>query len=101
MIANSAASVVMASFVLLGVFVFGFIVEFSRSVIVADWLLAAGGVAAVRLSIRVIGDSHTGRRAPGAGKRVLVAGAGAAGAMARPRNATQSGARHRPDRLPG
>ena len=82
MIANSAASVAMAVFVSLGIFVFGFIFEFSRSVLFVDWVLAAGGVAAVRLSIRVIGESsQTGRRAPGQGKRVLIAGAGAAGAM--------------------
>jgi FlaA1/EpsC-like NDP-sugar epimerase len=81
MIANSAASVVMAAFVSLGIFAFDFIIEFSRSVLIVDWILAAGGVAAVRLSIRVIGESHVGRTAPGAGKRVLIAGAGAAGAM--------------------
>ena len=81
MIANSAASVAMAAFVSLAIFAFGFMVEFSRSVLVADWILAACGVAAVRLSIRAIGESHTGRRAPGDGKRVLIAGAGAAGAM--------------------
>ena len=81
MIANSAASVAMAAFVSLAIFAFGFMVEFSRSVLVVDWILAACGVAAVRLSIRVIGESHIGRRAPGEGKRVLIAGAGAAGAM--------------------
>ena len=41
MIANSAASVAMAVFVSLSIFAFGFMVEFSRSVLVVDWILAA------------------------------------------------------------
>ena len=81
MMANLAASVATAAFVSAGIFVFGFIVEFSRSVFVADWVLSAAGVAAVRLSIRVIGDSQAVRGTVAAGKRVLIAGAGAAGAM--------------------
>jgi FlaA1/EpsC-like NDP-sugar epimerase len=81
MIANSAASVVMAVFVSLSLFVFDFLSEFSRSVLFVDWLLAATGVAAVRLSIRVIGEARPGPRASEGLKRVLIAGAGAAGAM--------------------
>ena len=65
MIANAAASVAMAAFVSLAIFVFGFMVEFSRSVLVADWILAAASVAAVRLSIRVIGESRNSQRTGG------------------------------------
>lgn len=81
MVANVAASVVMGVFISAAIFAFGWISEFSRSVFVADWILSTGGVAAIRLSIRVVGESHTGHRPPEAVKRVLIAGAGAAGAM--------------------
>jgi FlaA1/EpsC-like NDP-sugar epimerase len=81
MIANTAASVAMGVFVSAGIFLFDFIFEFSRSVFVADWILSAVAVAAVRLSIRVMGESLASRPAPEAGKRILIAGAGAAGAM--------------------
>jgi FlaA1/EpsC-like NDP-sugar epimerase len=81
-LATSVASVAMAVYVSAGMFLAGFISEFSRSVLLADWVLSVCGVAAVRLSIRVIDDSRArGRRSTEPGKRVLVAGAGAAGAM--------------------
>jgi FlaA1/EpsC-like NDP-sugar epimerase len=80
-IANSAASVAMAVFVSGALFI-GRIHEFSRSVIFADWLLALFATGAVRLSIRVIGESHTKRGRPAReGARVLVVGAGDAGAI--------------------
>ena len=79
-IADSAASVAMAGFVS-GAIVFGRIHEFSRSVIFADWLLALCATGAVRLSIRVIGESHTKGRRAKQGARVLVVGAGDAGAI--------------------
>ena len=77
-IANSAASVAMAIFVSLGIYR-GFIYEFSRSVLIADWVLALCLTAAVRLSIRVVGESQSRRRGSSDGKRVLIVGAGDAG----------------------
>lgn len=78
-LADSVASVGMAIFVSVGVYR-GFIYEFSRSVLIADWLLALMLVAAIRLSVRVIGESQSRVRSPeDGGKLVLVVGAGDAG----------------------
>ena len=82
-IANSAASVATAVFILSSLF-FGWMTEFSRTIIVADWVLALGGTGAVRLSVRLIGESRSQRKARRSGdsdKRVLVVGAGDAGAI--------------------
>jgi FlaA1/EpsC-like NDP-sugar epimerase len=81
MIANAVASIAMAAYVSAGIFAFHFINEFSRSVFVADWILSAGLVAAVRLSIRVIGESVATHGSVEISRRVLIAGAGDAGAM--------------------
>ena len=82
MIAGSAASVVMAAFVSAGIFLFGFIQEFSRSVLFADWVLSVCAAAAIRLGVRVLGESHSrGQNTADRTKRVLIAGAGDAGAM--------------------
>jgi FlaA1/EpsC-like NDP-sugar epimerase len=81
-IAASAASVVMALFVSAGLFLFGFILEFSRAVLVADWVFSLGAVAAIRLGVRVLGESYArSRRASDRNKRVLIAGAGDAGTI--------------------
>src|SRR5258706_277600 len=81
-IADSAASVGMAVFVSVAIYK-GFIYEFSRSVLIADWLLALGLTATIRLSIRVIGESQNrARRAGDEGKRVLIVCAGDAGMVA-------------------
>jgi FlaA1/EpsC-like NDP-sugar epimerase len=78
-LADSVASVGMAIFVSVGVYQ-GFIYEFSRSVLIADWLLALVLAAAIRLSIRMVGESQNrARRADDGSKRVLVVGAGDAG----------------------
>jgi len=81
--ATSAASVALAIAVVLGL-VTGRIAEFSRSVLLIDWvftLLATGGF---RMSIRIIHDARSAGRQPapagGALRRVLVVGAGNAGA---------------------
>jgi FlaA1/EpsC-like NDP-sugar epimerase len=82
LIAGSVASVAMAAYVSAGIFLFGFISEFSRSVLVADGILSLGAVAGVRLFIRVAGDTQArGRRSTEPHKRVLIVGAGAAGAL--------------------
>jgi len=78
-IADSAASVAMAVFVSLAIYR-GFVYEFSRAVVIADWLLALALTAAIRLSIRLIGESRNrASHAADKGKRVLVVGAGDAG----------------------
>ena len=82
MIAGSAASAAMAAYVSAGIFIFGFIYEFSRSVFVADWVFSLCLLGAVRLSVRVIAESQSrGRRSDGPVRRVLIAGAGDAGAI--------------------
>jgi FlaA1/EpsC-like NDP-sugar epimerase len=80
-LANSAGSVAMAGVVWAGLYL-GAIREFSRSVVAADWLLALVATGAVRLSIRVVGESQSRGRRPGEyGKRVVIVGAGDAGAI--------------------
>ena len=82
-LANSAASVASALFVLSSLF-WGSMTEFSRTILFADWLLALCATGAVRLSVRVIGESQSQRKARRSGKdskRVLVVGAGDAGAI--------------------
>src|SRR5262245_55933114 len=81
--ATSAASVALAVLVVVGL-VSGRVAEFSRSVLLIDWvftLLATGGF---RMSIRIIHDARSAGRVPApAGatvRRVLVVGAGNAGA---------------------
>jgi FlaA1/EpsC-like NDP-sugar epimerase len=79
--ANSVASVIVAGFVALGIYR-GFIDEFSRSVLFVDWLLCIALTAALRLSIRVAGESQ--RRSLDdviSRKRVLIIGAGDAGIL--------------------
>ena len=81
-ITATAASVVMALFVSASIFLFGLFVEFSRAVLVADWLFSLGATAAIRLGVRVLGESHARfRRASDRNKRVLIAGAGDAGTI--------------------
>jgi FlaA1/EpsC-like NDP-sugar epimerase len=80
-LANSVASVVMAILVV-GSIYRSQILEFSRSVLVADWLFCICATAAVRLSVRAISESRNRRRRTGdQQKRVLVVGAGDAGAI--------------------
>jgi FlaA1/EpsC-like NDP-sugar epimerase len=64
--------------------------EFSRAVLVIDWMLTLLGIAGIRVSIRVVGESRGRARGQARsavasisepGKRVLVIGAGEAGAM--------------------
>ena len=80
LIADSSASVAMAVFVFAEIYYLRFI-EFSRSVLAADWLFALCATGAIRLAVRVLGEAHGRRRGALAGKRVLVVGAGDAGAI--------------------
>jgi FlaA1/EpsC-like NDP-sugar epimerase len=85
-LADSFASVAMAAFVSVGIFR-GFIYEFSRSVLIVDWILCLALTAAIRLCIRVVGESQ--KRSGDGGhsrggdseKRVLIVGAGDAGML--------------------
>lgn len=78
-----------ASFIAMGTFVVFWMIEhpeleFSRSVLLLDGLLTALAVSGVRMSVRVISESRLRVREPEttiAAKRVLVAGAGHAGAL--------------------
>jgi FlaA1/EpsC-like NDP-sugar epimerase len=58
------------------------IVEFSRSVMLIDWLLTLVAIGGVRFAIRLLNDRHVVRIGAHAGPRrnLLVVGAGAAGA---------------------
>ncbi len=79
-LANSAGCVAMAGVVWAGLYV-GAIREFSRSVVAADWLLALVATGAIRLSIRVVGESQGRGRREQYDKRVVIVGAGDAGAI--------------------
>ena len=80
--AASLASVLLA--VLMGLAVaFGLVYEFSRAVLLIDWLVTLVTVAGIRAGVRVAGESRR-RRGPErreAHRRVLVVGAGEAGAL--------------------
>src|SRR5690606_27621048 len=83
LVAVSAASVAVTAGVVLAT-VTGFIHEFSRAVLINDWLLTLCCIGAVRMAVRVAHDS-TLRPPLGAAaqpaRRVLVVGAGDAGTM--------------------
>jgi FlaA1/EpsC-like NDP-sugar epimerase len=82
-LAVSASSVVMAVYIGVGR-AFDLVGDFSRPVLLIDWLLALTLVGGLRMSVRVIGEAHqkTKRGASGnGGKRVLVVGAGEAGTL--------------------
>jgi FlaA1/EpsC-like NDP-sugar epimerase len=82
-LAVSASSMAMAVLVVLGSAA-NLVHNFSREVILIDWLLTLATVGGLRMSVRVVGDAKdrahkgNGNAAP---KRVLVAGAGEAGAL--------------------
>jgi FlaA1/EpsC-like NDP-sugar epimerase len=83
LVAVSAASVGLAVGVTVGLFLSA-IPFFPRSILAIDWLLTAACISGVRMSIRIIGEQysrpaeHDGESAI---KRILVAGAGDAGAL--------------------
>jgi len=81
--AVSAASAILALLVALGVMA-GVVPFFPRSILAIDWLLTLACVAGIRLSQRVVAEGwRPGPRAEAApaARRVLIAGAGDAGAL--------------------
>ena len=83
LVAVSGASVAMSALVAAGM-VSGQLVEFSRSVLVIDWLLTLIGTGGVRMAVRFAAENRyrVESRSPGAVvKRALVVGAGDAGTM--------------------
>lgn len=82
LMATIGASLVMGFAVVAGLST-GTLAEFSRSVVVIDWLLTTAFVVGVRVSARLLHESTTkqGHRAAGPVKRVLIAGAGDAGVI--------------------
>lgn len=80
-VANLFASVATSAFVGIDIYR-GAIYEFSRSVLFVDGLLSLALTAAIRLSIRVLGDaSRQSTERPQSRRRVLVIGAGDAGVL--------------------
>src|SRR5262245_28753794 len=71
--ASAATSILVALWIYRGM-THGAIYEFSRSVLVLDWLLCLALTCAVRLAIRVISESPRGRDPAPARKRVLIIG---------------------------
>ena len=76
----SVSSLVLALAVGIGVFT-GAIEQFSRAVLVNDWLLTFLAVAGMRLSVRLLAEATRRRNAGPTERRVLVAGAGEAGVL--------------------
>jgi len=82
-LAASACSMVVATMIGIGTFA-GVIHDFSRSVVLIDWVLSLLLLGGVRISVRLIGEQRDkARRASGARtvRRVIVAGAGEAGTL--------------------
>ncbi len=83
--ATSAASVAMTLVVALGLLTHQ-LPEFSRSVLIIDWILTLLMAGGLRMSIRIIFDAHTANRGGGSAskrpaRRILLIGAGQAGAI--------------------
>jgi len=81
-LAVTASAVAMAVFVAFGLAI-GYLPQFARPVLMIDWLLTLALAGGFRMSIRVIGDAREkdGKHASESSKRVLVVGAGEAGAL--------------------
>ena len=79
--AVTASSILMAGFVLVGMN--RLFVEFSRVVILNDWLLTLAVAGGVRVAVRVLSEAHmpASVAGPRPAQRVLIAGAGQAGSM--------------------
>jgi FlaA1/EpsC-like NDP-sugar epimerase len=82
-LAVSAASIVVGAYIGVGR-ALHYVGEFSRSVLLIDWLLSMMLIGGLRMSVRVVGEAHQKARrtqVEGGAKRTLVVGAGEAGAM--------------------
>jgi FlaA1/EpsC-like NDP-sugar epimerase len=81
LIAVSASSVAVSAVVAAGT-LRGTIYEFSRAVLVIDWLLTLCGVGGVRMAVRLAAENRAGfQKTYARVKRVIVVGAGDAGSM--------------------
>ena len=83
LVAVSGASVAVTAGVVLGT-VFGYVREFSRAVLITDWLLTLCCIGGLRMAVRVAAEGRIRTRlgsGSAASKRVLVVGAGDAGTM--------------------
>ena len=83
LIAVSASSVAVSALVAAGT-LSGTLHEFSRAVLVIDWLVTLCGTGGVRMAVRLAAENRTALRGPAPGeaiKRVVVVGAGEAGLM--------------------
>lgn len=60
---------------------FMFDIEMTVGVHIIDWLIMLAGVSSLRLAIRIYDEANIAKKGPGRTKRVLIAGAGQAGAM--------------------
>jgi FlaA1/EpsC-like NDP-sugar epimerase len=81
--AVTTASIVV-SLVMVAMFMQGFFIGFPRSVLIIDWLLSLAFVGGLRFSMRLIAENRrmsTITAQAGQGSRVLVVGAGDAGAL--------------------
>ena len=82
LVAVTVSSVAISALVAIGT-MSGQIKEFSRAVLIIDWLLTLCGTGGIRMAVRLVGESQ-GRHAallPAVVKRILIVGAGEAGAM--------------------
>jgi len=82
-LAVTTASIVV-SLVMVAMFVQGFFIGFPRSVLIIDWLLSLAFVGGLRFSLRLIAENRrmsTTITQSGQGARILVVGAGDAGAL--------------------
>jgi FlaA1/EpsC-like NDP-sugar epimerase len=82
-LAVTTASIVV-SLTMVAMFIQGFFVGFPRSVLIIDWLLSLAFVGGLRFSLRLIAENrrmtNTSAR-NGEGSRILIVGAGDAGAL--------------------
>jgi FlaA1/EpsC-like NDP-sugar epimerase len=82
-LAVTTASIIV-SLTMVAMFVQGFFVGFPRSVLMIDWLLSLAFVGGLRFSLRLIAENHRRSKTiaqDGQGTRILVVGAGDAGAL--------------------
>lgn len=82
-LAVTTASIVV-SLIMVAMFVQGFFIGFPRSVLIIDWLLSLTFVGGLRFALRLIAENRrmsTPTAQTGQGDRILVVGAGDAGAL--------------------
>jgi FlaA1/EpsC-like NDP-sugar epimerase len=82
-LAVTTASIVV-SLTMVAMFVQGFFIGFPRSVLIIDWLLSLAFVGGLRFSLRLIAENRRMSNSPaetGRGSRILIVGAGDAGAL--------------------